>query len=471
MIVVAGLSHHTAPIDIRERYAFQTDELEVAVNDLLRNDDIRELAVLNTCNRVELIAACLPECQATVCERLLAFLESRAKGARKHFYVREGDKAIRHAFRVASSLDSLVVGEPQILGQVKTAYDTARTIGALGSELNRLAVASSRTAKRVRTETTIGEGQVSIPSVGVDLARQIFGDLKGRRVALLGSGAMGNSVAQLLADEGAHVTVVGRTFQRTSILAQKVGGDACSMTELPTALAGADVVVTSTSAPHHVVSRRLIADLRKARRGRSLFIIDLAVPRDVDPTADELDNVFLYNVDDFAKIVSESHATRAAEAQAAEAIIADEVEHFSKRVEAEQVTPAIVALREHFECVMDREIDRTMKGRLRHLGDEERNAIRRTFDAALKKMLHSPSVSLRQSVLTPEDSLGTDSLVAALDELFHSNAPPESSPDSQVPSAGRRSSRGRERKSEPPDLEASPVRALRNSKPTGTNGR
>jgi glutamyl-tRNA reductase len=487
VIVVAGLSHHTAPIAIRERFAFQSDELEVAVRELLTHDDVHELAVLNTCNRVELIAACPDSCQATVQEHLVEFLGRRAAGARKYFYIHEGEAAVRHAFRVASSLDSLVVGEPQILGQVKGAFDSARTVGSLGQELNRLAVASTRTAKRVRTETSIGEGQVSVPSVAVDLARQIFGELKGRRVGLLGSGDMGNTVAQLLADEGAQITVVGRTFERTSLLAKKVGGDARSMTELPEALAGVDVVVTSTSAPHHVVSRDVVADLRKARRGRSLFIIDLAVPRDVDPESDELDNVFLYNIDDFAKILATSHATRAVEAQAAEAIVASEVERFGQLNEIEQVTPAIVALRDRFESVMERELERTMKGRLRHLGEDERAAIERMLDSALKKILHSPSVSLRQSVMRPDSSLGTESLVNALDELFHANAPPESMPGSQIPSVlsgssrADRSARRRDQEHDSQsaaaadaaddDGDARAVRAVPSSKPTGTGGR
>lgn len=484
MIVIAGLSHQTAPIEIRERFAFQSDELEAATAELLRHEGIRELVVVNTCNRVELIAACETETRGAVSERLLSFLDARASGARRYFYVHEGEKAVTHSFRVAASLDSLVVGEPQIFGQVKSAFDLARCVGALGPELSRLGVAVSRAAKRVRTETAIGQGQVSVPSVGVDLARQIFGDLQGRRVGLLGSGEMGNTVARLLADEGAHITVVGRTFERTSVLAKKVGGDARSITDLPAALAGVDVVVTSTSAPHHVISRQLVADLRKARRGRSLFIIDLAVPRDVEPSADELDNVFLYNIDDFAKIVTTSQATRAVEAEAAEAILVSEVGRFGQLAEVEQVTPAIVALRELFEGVMARELERTMKGRLRHLGDDDRRALEKMLESVLKKLLHSPSVSLRQSVLTPDDSLGTEALLMALRELFHANAPPESLPSSRFPSGGvgdepaasddrpdPAESNRKATATAPPTAKAPPLRAVRGSKPTGTSGR
>ena len=422
MIVVIGLNHRTAPIHVRERLALPKDQIPRALEGMVGDGAIGEAMLISTCNRVELVVSGKDGAASdldSVAEEAVRRVSDLSPEVRQHLYVHRGSDAVRHLFRVASSLDSLVLGEPQILGQVKDAFELARKTGTVGGCLHRTVPRAIRAAKRVRTETAVGAGQVSVPTVSVDLAKQIFGDLAGRSVVLIGSGEMAETVAKLLKNAGSRIIVVGRNAARVGVLSQAVGGEGRSWEQLPASLIEADVVITSTSAPGFVVEHELVASLRRKRRGRSLFFIDLAVPRDVDPRVEEVDGVFLYNVDDFSRVVAESLKTREREAERAEAIVSEETHGWERWAEAEQVTPTVVALRARLGGVLHAELERSMRGKLKHLGPEERAALEAMVDAALNKMLHAPTKKLREVATGREyEGFRAEQLVATLIELF-----------------------------------------------------
>jgi glutamyl-tRNA reductase len=457
LIVVVGLSHRSAPIEVRERLAVSHAAAPDLLRELVNHPAIAEALLLSTCNRVEVVAAGPAvggSDLAQVAHAALQFLEARALGVSRHVYRHLGVDAVRHLFRVAASLDSLVLGEPQVLGQLKCAFDVARSAHTLGPRLNRVIPRAIRAAKRVRTETSIGAGQVSVPSVAVDLARQIFGELRGQTALLIGSGEMAETVARLLAHDHARLLVAARDRDRARELATRVGGEASALRQLEALLLDADVVITSTSASRAVVTYEQVVATHRARRGRSLFFIDLAVPRDVDPRVGELDRVFVYNIDDFSRVVAQSFSSRQQEAQHAERIVAEEAEGCDRWLDAtEQVTPAIVALRSHFEAVLREQLERSLRGRLKHLGAQERAALGKMCEAAVKKLLHTPTVRLRQVASDQSDGgFVTEQLLAALEELFELELP-VSRPPSPAPdlagAATAHDSEGRERPGEP----------------------
>jgi glutamyl-tRNA reductase len=341
VIVVVGLSHHTAPIGVREAIALPAEAIAPLLRELCATPEVGEALIVSTCNRVELIAAgrAVDADLARVAEACSAALCQRAPKIREHLYRHAGGTAVRHLFRVAASLDSLVLGEPQILGQLKQAYDLAREERTLGPILNRTLPRALRVAKRVRTETSIGSGQVSVPSVAVDLARRIFGEFSGRSVMLVGSGEMAETAAKQLRGAGAKVAVVGRNLERAQEVARSVDGEGRPWSELGATLAEADVVITSTSAKGFVIDYDTVATARKKRRGQSQFLIDLAVPRDIDPRIEKLDGVYLYNVDDLQAQVQQSLSARSREAERAEAIVVSEAKGYDRWADAEQATP------------------------------------------------------------------------------------------------------------------------------------
>ena len=430
MIVVVGLSHRTAPVAVREKIALPKADIARVLGQLVERPELGEAMLISTCNRVELVAAGRSGPQSDTAEvgrAALDGLSRLAPGVREHLYVYEGSEAVSHLFRVASSLDSIVLGEPQILGQLKDAFETAKKAGTVGGCLHRTVPRALRAAKRVRTETQLGVGQISVPSVSVDLARQIFGELRGRTVVLIGSGEMAETVAKLLHHAGTRLLVVGRNEARVGVLAAAVGGEARGWAELPETLIDADVVITSTSAPGFVVDYETIAKLRRKRRGRNLFFVDLAVPRDVDPKVETLGEVFLYNIDDFERVVSESRQSRQREAEAAERIVREETAGWQRWAEVAQVTPVVVALRSRLERFLHAELERSLRTKLKHLGEPERAALEAMLEAALNKMLHAPTTHLRQ-VVSDEDyeSPRVEQLVVALTELFELDAEPAS---------------------------------------------
>lgn len=429
MIVAIGLSHKTAPIEVREKAALSTDGVQEVLSELVAQQFVGEAFAVSTCNRVEIFAAgkqSAPEQLGRVVSDVQGVLVRRVPSIEHHLYQYVGREAVQHLFRVASSLDSLVLGEPQILGQIKQAFEQAREDGTVGAQLNRAMVHALRTAKRVRNETAIGAGQVSVPTVGVDLARQIFGDLAGRHAALLGSGQMGESVAKLLTQAGASLAVVARNPERREALAEQLGARPRGFEQLDQTLVEADVIVTTTSAPGFVVDRDAVAAVRRRRKGRSLFFVDLAVPRDVDPGVESLDNTFLYNVDDLSQIVAETLEGRKKEAERAEGIVSGEATSYERALFAEQVTPTIVALRKQLGAALKGELDKTSRTRLKHLEDADKQALEKMLDAALNKMLHPATKHLRSLATEEEGQAELDRSIAVLTDVFALDVDPSS---------------------------------------------
>ncbi len=411
--VVVGLSHRTAPVEIRERLAVSPDRLEQELREITTHAGLDEALLISTCNRVELYATSSDPLEAArqtkqVLERRLA--NSAADGV---LYQERGIDVIRHVFRVASSLDSLVVGEPQILGQVKEAFDAARNAGTVGTLLGRCFTQAFATAKRVRHETGIAEGTVSVSSIACELAKKIFGNLEGRRTLLLGAGEMGESAARSLRQTGTQLHVINRSEERARALAKACGGRAVPYERLVMELAEADVVIASTASPKFILTPELMKGVVRTRRHRPLFIIDIAVPRDVDPRVGNMDNVFVYDVDDLQQVAEENLAVRAREAAHAERIIEEEVESFLSWRRSLELAPTIVALRKRFGQVADEELRRALL-RLRGLTDADRAVLEAMSRSLVNKLLHQPMMQLKAGAGEPDGAL----LIDAVRRLF-----------------------------------------------------
>lgn len=423
MIIVVGLSHHTAGIEVREKVALTSDAAEALACRLGEHDDVSELFIVSTCNRVEIVAVSAGDgadsvaACTEVCRRAIVELCAEAAPC---LYVHHDKEAVRHVIRVAASLDSLVVGEAQIMGQLKQGFERSRQNDKVGPVLHQLFVSATRGAKRVRSETSIGVGQVSVPSIAVELASQIFDDLRGRHAVLIGSGEMGQTVARLLCDAGAKLTVVGRSLERVEPVAARVGGSARLMSELPEVLVSADIVVSSTSATTHVLTEKELTPRRRSRKARNLFIIDLAVPRDVCPQVAQLDATFLYDVDDLSQVARESSNSRQKEADAAQIILDQVLEDWERRLSVRQIAPTIKALRAKMRMAVESELQKSLRGRLRDLDSEQRAALGKMLDSSLARILHDPVTRLRAEAARPDadESSGADEMTAALTELF-----------------------------------------------------
>jgi glutamyl-tRNA reductase len=419
VIVYVGLSHKNAPIEVRERLALDGEATSKLLAELLDTPAIGEVAVLSTCNRVEVYASPPrggPDgALAEISMRIARSLEARG-GRAVHGALRQetGLPALKHLFRVASSLDSLVVGEPQILGQLKEAIAFATERGTLGPVLGRAMHRALHVGKRARTETAIGAGQVSVASVAVELACQIFGDLRGRQALLVGAGEMAEGAAKLAVKEGAKLAIVNRSPERAQRLAVEVGGEPRDWAQLNWSLIEADIVITSTSSPTHVITLEAMKIARKARRGRNIFLIDIAVPRDVDPAINDLDGVYLYDVDDLSQIVADSLQGRAAEALKAEKIVEDEVRSFDAWRSEQAMAPTIVGLRAKVRAILGAELERSFAGKLKHLSEVDRQSLGIMVDAATNKICHRPSTRLKQLATDPR---GVE-IAEALHDLF-----------------------------------------------------
>jgi glutamyl-tRNA reductase len=423
-VVVVGLSHKTAPVDVRERFAAGTDILPEVLARLSARAELDEAMFLSTCNRVEVIALAKPgknkEAAVIAASRAIreTFREqigaSSADELASYLYERVGEEAVRHVFRVAASLDSMVLGEPQILGQVKDAYDAAVAVGALRNHLGRCIGRAFTVAKRIRTETQLGAGIVSISSVAVDLARRIFGDLTNHTVLLVGAGEMAEAAAKSLGKGAKAIRVCNRSFDRAASLAASFGGTAAPLDQLEAELTLSDVVVASTSSKTFVISPELVKRVMKARKGRTLFFIDIAVPRNVDPGVHKLDNVYVFNVDDLEQEVAENMKARQNEVAVAEAIVDAELRDWSAWARGLDVQPAIVSLRAKTRGVLVAELERSLGSRLKHLGEADRAALFQMIESATNKLLHAPSTRLRSSSATNE----AGDLVRALQHLF-----------------------------------------------------
>jgi glutamyl-tRNA reductase len=422
-LVLVGLNHRTAPVAVREQVAFTNGRLEGALRRLVELDGVAEGAILTTCNRVEVIAcgavpdrvgAVLPGFLAEehgVAERLLA----------GHVYTFVGREAVRHLFRVAASLDSMVVGEPQILGQLKQQYAAAAAAGASGHVLHRCFHRSFSVAKRVRTETGIAEKAVSVGSAAVELACGIVERLDDKAALLLGAGTMGELTARQLLGHGVgSLLVANRTFDRGIEVARELGGIPVPWERVGKTLAMADLVVAAASGERYLVSVDAVQEAMAERRQRPMILIDLAVPRALDPALRELDSVYLYDIDDLEGVVADNRGARAREAERAERIVDAEVDAFWRWFTTLDVVPTIVELREKLEDIRRREIDR-WTGALGALDDRQRATIDRLTSAIVNKILHAPVTTLRRHRTDP----GHGFYIEAVRRLFQLGQPPE----------------------------------------------
>jgi glutamyl-tRNA reductase len=396
-----GVNHKTAPVEVRERLAIPESHLPEAITRLAQHPGVDEGFILSTCNRVEVLAR-TSNGAADLRGFLREYFRLNPADYEEHLYEYREGEAIHHLFRVTSSLDSMVVGEPQILGQVKEAYATARAVGAVHSHLDLLVTRAFAVAKRVRTETAVGSSAVSVASVAVELAKKIFGSLQGKHVYLVGAGKMSELAARHLVAHGAEsVFVANRTYDRAKELASRFQGQAILFEQLYETCDRADIVITSTGAPH-AIFRREHGELFLARRkNRPMFFIDIAVPRDVDPALNRLDGIFVYDIDDLQQAVSSHVADRAKEAERAEAIVVAEVRRFQSRLQTLDVVPTIVSLQDHLETIRQAEIDR-VRGRLGGLSPEQELAVEALTRGIVNKIMHTPISTLKTAVQEPE---------------------------------------------------------------------
>jgi glutamyl-tRNA reductase len=412
-LLLVGLSHHTAPLEVRERLAVDAGALPALLHELRSKAKLSEAMLISTCNRVELYASSDSAPASALAAR--EFLSARVIGTdlSSHLYEHTGCEAAKHAFRVAASLDSLVVGEPQILGQVKDAFVIAESAGTIGALLGRCMHRAFAVAKRVRSETGIAAGAVSVSSIACELARSIFGELTGRRVVLVGAGEMSEGAAKALAQQGTLLTVVNRNQERARAVAEACGGEPREFELLSQELVSADVVITSTSSPRYVITRELMQGVVKARRHRPLFLIDIAVPRDVDPRVENMDNVFLFDIDDLQQVANQNIAARKREAEQAERIVDEEVRAFEDWQRSLDLTPTLVALRERVRGVLRGELERTLP-RLKSLSEAERKSLDAMCDAMVNKLLHRPLTELKKSRGEPDGA----QLLESVQRLF-----------------------------------------------------
>ena len=396
MIVVVGLNHETAPVAVREALAFPKEALPEALARVREEAGLGEAVILSTCNRVEVYGHAAEESKDAVAAFLARYHAREPGEIAPHLYRLEGEAAVRHAFRVAASLDSMVMGEPQILGQVKDAYEAAEKAGSLGSVLNALRNRSIAAARRARTETAIGRNAVSVSHVAVELARKIFGELRDRSVLLVGAGKMSEVAARQMVRDGARASVLGgRTFERAEQLAAALGGRAAPFESLRGELAKADIVISGTGAPGVVIHRADVEAAQAARRGRPLFIIDIAVPRDVAEDAGKVSGVFLYDLDDVKKVAEANLRERKKEASAAEAIVEEEIREFLEWRRSLDVVPLLVELRRRGDEIRKAEIEKARR-RLGPLTPEQESALEAATSAIVNKLLHGPTVQLKQ---------------------------------------------------------------------------
>jgi glutamyl-tRNA reductase len=420
-LLCVGLSHKGAPIEIREQLAVSEEALPELLARATSIAGVSEALLLSTCNRVELVAVVQ---SADAGGPLVNVLSGNAPAAvRAHLRVHTGEAAMVHLFRVAASLDSMVVGEPQILGQVKDAFAQSVAAGTVGGELTRACEAAFASAKRVRTETGIGAAAVSMASAAVELAHKIFGAVKGRTVLVVGAGPMSELCARHLSSEAAKVLVANRTHARAEALCLAVGGGAQPrpFESLPQLLVEADIVVSSTAAPRPIFTRELVQAALKARRGRPLFLVDLAVPRDVAPEVHGLDGVYAFNVDDLEQVVAQNLQTRSGEAARAEVLVAEEVARFSRSKAARDAVPILGQLRRRADQIALAEAEKTLATIGAALSARQRQSVEAMARAIVNKLLHTPTARLREAGESGPEQAAR--LAAAAAELFDLEAP------------------------------------------------
>jgi glutamyl-tRNA reductase len=425
-LVVVGLNHNTAPIEIRECLAFPENKMEEALSRVHAIPSVKENMIVSTCNRVEVYAAARQTEKAIL--DLKHFL-SQYHGLplqefEKNLYSHSGEEAVKHIFRVASSLDSMVVGEPQILGQMKSAYQMATESKVSGLVIHRLLHRAFHVAKRVRTETKIGNSAVSVSSVAVELAQKIFGTLEKKTVLLIGAGEMCELAARHLVTGGVgKVLVTNRTYERAVALAQEFNGEALPFDEIIQGLKKVDIVISATDSRQPLIGHDQVAKVIKERKQKPIFFIDIADPRDIEPSVGDIENVYLYNIDDLKKVADENIQDREKEAQKAETVVEEEVVKFTNWYRSLEVTPTITALRKRFEEIRKKELEKTFSLHP-NLSEKEKRSLEALTQAIINKILHPPMTLLKQ---TNEEAMA-DLYLDALRTLFDLSEKPEETP-------------------------------------------
>ena len=428
-VIVVGLNHRTAPIALRECLAFQEDKLPEALQQANALPTLKENMILSTCNRVEIygVAREMEKAVFDLKNFLSHYHHLSLKEFEKNLYSYTGEEAVKHIFRVASSLDSMVVGEPQILGQIKDAYDIATQTKTSGLILHRLLHRAFHVAKRVRTETKISNSAVSVSSVAVELAKKIFESLERKTVLLIGAGEMCELAAQHLVSGGIEkVLVTNRTYDRAVTLAEQFRGEAIPFEEMNIGLRRADIVISATDSPQYLIRHDQVARVVKDRRQKPIFFIDIADPRDIEPKVGEIENAYLYNIDDLQKVTFENIKDREKEAVKAEAIVEDEVVQFVTWYRSLDITPTIVSLRKKFEEIRKRELEKTLSLHP-DLSDKEKKSLEALTSAIINKILHDPVTLLKKA----NEEATADLYLDAIQNLFQlpGGAPGSSDPN------------------------------------------
>lgn len=411
-ILTLGLNHNSAPVSIRERLAFPAERLRSALGELVRIPEVSEAAILSTCNRTEVYCGAAT---ANV-DHLIEWIAREHRLQREEFhpylYAHSDADTIRHMFRVACGLDSMILGEPQILGQMKTAYQAAAEAGTLGKVLSRLFHHTFSAAKKVRTDTAIGSSPVSVAFAAVRLAQRIFDNLKDQTAVLIGAGETIELTARHLHEQGiGEIIIANRTFERAHALACQFNGFAIALSELPQHLAKADIVVSSTASQLPILGKGSVESALKARKHKPMFMVDLAVPRDIEPEVGQLGDVYLYTVDDLRNTIEEGMRSRQEAAKQAEEIIDTEVGHFLAWLRAQGATETLRDFRGHAEKIRDEALNNALRA-LRN-GKQPEDALRLLAHALTNKLMHLPSTQIKQA--------GADErhdLIAAARELF-----------------------------------------------------
>ena len=415
-IIVVGLSHKTASVDIREKVAFAPTQMDKPLRAVVGLEEISEAVIVSTCNRVEIYAVTrdIAGGMARIKRFLADYHNLPLETLESHLYGLHGDEAIRHVFRVASSLDSMVVGEPQILGQIKTAYGYAAEYKSSGIILNRFLHKAFSVAKRVRTETKIASSAVSVSFAAVELAKKIFGDLSDKTVMLVGAGEMCELAAKHFLTNGARgVMVTNRTFERAERLADELEGRAIRFEDMFAYLHQADIILSSTGAPHTIIGPKDVEEVIRRRRMKPMFFIDIAVPRDIDPRVNDVENVYLYTVDDLQEVVAANLQQRGEEAKKAEGIVEQEIGQFATWLSSLGITPTVVALRSRFDEIRKAELEKTLAN-WKDLPPDGQKRLEALTSAIMNKLLHPPTSLLKKS----GQGGRTDLYVDALRSLF-----------------------------------------------------
>ena len=419
-IVIVGLNHRSAPIEVRESVAFESSYLHDALTRLRNYPSIDEGVILSTCNRVEVVAAASDSAMAyNEIGRFLGEQKTHGHGIAltEHTYRYRGAEAVRHLFRVAASLDSMVVGEPQILGQLKQHYDAAQQAGSVGAILHRLFHRSFSVAKRVRGETGIGRGAVSVSSIAVDLAKRIFDRFDDKTVMLIGAGKMGDLMARHLQNHGVRsLMITNRTFERAVELAERIHGNPIRFEDFPQYLKMADLVIGCTGAPELLVDAAQVDKVLRERKHKAMFFIDIGDRRNFDDKINDLDNVYLYNIDDLRNVAAENLQGRSNEAAKAEDIVGEEVQSFVRWIGSLEQVPTITALRQRFDDIRRGEIDKSLGGVLKSLSPEQRTALEDMTTAMINKLLHGPIAQLKRRGDDDDDEAAL--YITALKKLF-----------------------------------------------------